>query len=740
MTQIPKHMNKDIWISSPSKNLITRPYDVRSTYTPETTTYDGINYVVKPDGKIIATGITERGTNYFFNRTKVLHAGSYTLSYTGIIDGLDLFVYDNTNRVTLARINSGTVKSIDFTVADDVSVSIYLNQGSASRTVNVNGYAMLEKRESLAIFGDPLPYEPAFKPLPDSLHQFDKGLSLYVNKNIPANSYCNFDTKAKTIMRTFTDRIVDIPDSIFNEDYEGDVLAHVMVPNTSGFSNLLDIFLPIKSIAERIGLGTVPPVRDIFLVKQLVKDGSFSKLYKTKYGEELITNGDLSTGDLTGWTTNISGSAIYSDEVYKGSHGSIKCPKVYAVATVHHVTNIPIDTDFTYEFSLDARSALGQGSVYAGIVPLDIDSRTMETPMYTWINNTLTELTQDLNDGDTVIHVTSLDNWNVTTGQSYQKGIIVWNYKDSTGYQYPPETYSRNVYVNLYTNNSNVNKTAKTITLDSPWNKGKLVSGTKLSQCNSGDTFVYIIARNKVLGATYEHCSGRTGGRRLDGNNDITRFPAGTAYVQYRIQPLFNRASIPDTEIQYFTNMSVKRVFNKQFALNNSAIFESSHGCNKVVAKDTTKNYVDLAYSLLERIDNPEEYATLAGHKFLILVKVKPKSTNTNVRFQIYLYANGSYISAKTYNGLSSDEWSLISSNILTLPVSGTTYDVKATLRYQINSPSSIATENYFYVKNFMCFDLTEMYGAGNEPANYDLFELDCRLHGINLNNYIENV
>ncbi|MFR5756252.1 MAG: hypothetical protein ACLUD7_02250 [Lachnospiraceae bacterium] len=60
--------------------------------------------------------------------------------------------------------------------------------------------------------------------------------------------------------------------------------------------------------------------------------------------------------------------------------------------------------------------------------------------MNNYISNTLTYLTEDLNNGDTGVHLNDVSNYSKNS-----KGLIFWNYTDSKGYTYPEETYSRNI-------------------------------------------------------------------------------------------------------------------------------------------------------------------------------------------------------------------------------------------------------------------------------------------------------
>ncbi len=140
-----------------------------------------------------------------------------------------------------------------------------------------------------------------------------------------------------------------------------------------------------------------------------------------------------------------------------------------------------------------------QRQMYFSIQPYDALGQEIAFKNITWMEGTTTTLSKPLNNGDTAVHLTSLQNWNVTTTFPYQKGLIFWNYKDANGYEYGHETYSRNCFNALYTDNAAVDKTANTITLDKAWTGGSFPAGTPVSQCSDGSTFVYAGVMNNIL-------------------------------------------------------------------------------------------------------------------------------------------------------------------------------------------------------------------------------------------------
>lgn len=143
---------------------------------------------------------------------------------------------------------------------------------------------------------------------------------------------------------------------------------------------------------------------------------------------------------------------------------------------------IPIDINKTYEFKMNFKGDPSK-RLYLGWDEFDIDGYYISPTYCMGISTSTTTLAKDLKNGDTVVYLTSTSGWKSTTA-SHQLGLIFWNYKDSTGYQYPVGVYSRNAWTKLYVFD-NVDKTNNTITLASAWNHGTFPAGTTVSQTNS---------------------------------------------------------------------------------------------------------------------------------------------------------------------------------------------------------------------------------------------------------------
>lgn len=274
-----------------------------------------------------------------------------------------------------------------------------------------------------------------------------------------------------------------------------------------------------------------------------------TRLYVQSRDENLVTNGS----GLLGNNYNFP-QFTYDGTMTNGSPASFKTTTLNS--TLYCSELIPVDVSSKYEFSFDVRTTNGSGRFYDCILSSDIDKNPIYARNCDWMRGTTTTLSQALNPGDTVIHLTSAANWDTSVSYSYQKGVIIWNYVNSLGYAYPVETYSRNVYPNLYSDNSAVDKNNNTITLTTGWAGPVIPAGTSLSQCTDGGTYIYIGSQNYTVAAnTWVH--------RADilnsGDSGVSGFRAGTAFVQ--IGWLANRG-ITGSVSTWFTNIKFREYSN----------------------------------------------------------------------------------------------------------------------------------------------------------------------------------
>lgn len=258
----------------------------------------------------------------------------------------------------------------------------------------------------------------------------------------------------------------------------------------------------------------------------------------TVRGENLVINGDLSYHD----NTNFSSFTYVAEE---GTNG-------YLTKTVSSTTTkpmdqfIPVDANKNYEIGFTAKANNSDSTYYIGLIPYNENKEQLLPNNVMYINDTLTTLSHDLNNGDEYVYLTNMTNWktNSTESQGYYKGFIFWNYVDSTGYQYPELTYSKNYWKNLY-ENENIDKENNRIKLNATWDKGYIPAGTKLSQSSEGSAWLYTIRNNAKLAENYETYSAVIGSINNSYYRSATKFDPGTKYIKFAIRQ--NSNGTPNT-------------------------------------------------------------------------------------------------------------------------------------------------------------------------------------------------
>ena len=204
--------------------------------------------------------------------------------------------------------------------------------------------------------------------------------------------------------------------------------------------------------------------------------------------------------------------------------------------------------------SFDVKGAVGS-SMYAFVDFYDVDKKRISANAVMYQPNTLTRLTQDLKNGDTVVHLEDLTNWKETLTATHEKSFIFWNYTNKQGYTYPPETYSRNMFKNVYTDSSSVDKVNKTITLTTAWNKGTIPTGTYVSQGDDGSNYRYIKGTRLEVTTEWKTISGIYEGMDYTGSNIQSKLPPGTAFAKFAM--LLNYTGVADEKV-WITNIVVK--------------------------------------------------------------------------------------------------------------------------------------------------------------------------------------
>lgn len=262
-------------------------------------------------------------------------------------------------------------------------------------------------------------------------------------------------------------------------------------------------------------------------------------------GEQLITNG----------SAILKNNYNFSQFEYDGtqsfnSAGSFK-RKNKNPQPAHTDEIFPVNPDKTYFVSEYLKSENGTMRFYDLLLFYDVDKKEIRSTNHMFRTGSTTELAEDLKNGDTIVHLVDASGFDETLTQEYRRGFIIWNYKNSTGYQYPPETYSRNTYRDLF-EQSGIDKTNNTITLKTAWNKGTIPAGTKLSQCDSGADLKYLNA-NALIPTEWTRFTGVISGIDYTGTNVAKKFPPGTAFAS--MGWLWNYNNVD--EYAWVTNVSV---------------------------------------------------------------------------------------------------------------------------------------------------------------------------------------
>jgi hypothetical protein len=272
--------------------------------------------------------------------------------------------------------------------------------------------------------------------------------------------------------------------------------------------------------------------------------------YVASRSQQLMTNYNGLLGNnynFPGWTFD-GEESNYSPGSFKfvGSSGNSFTSEFMAV-----------DTAYKYKMSLDAKTLNGVGRYYCMTLCYDVDQNQINANNHMYRANTSTTLAVALNPGDTTITLAGTgSNWydGGTAGVStHVRSLIIWEYTNSFGYTYPPETYSRLWYTNVWDPN-NIN--GNVITLRTAWTGPSYPVGTRLSNGNAGASYKYNVMANTLLTTDWVQYSGFMDGVDLSGNNVGGKFPPGTAKIKMGFLPNYNAGSTGADTI-WITNFNV---------------------------------------------------------------------------------------------------------------------------------------------------------------------------------------
>lgn len=267
-------------------------------------------------------------------------------------------------------------------------------------------------------------------------------------------------------------------------------------------------------------------------------------------GEQLVVNGSGMLGNNTNW----------SNFTFDGSHANSSAGSFTRSSTSY--ANIgsdeffPVNASEKYKFEFDLLSENNTGTMYAYLAFYDVDKISITASNTMYYSGTLTTLARELKAGDTKVYLTNASAYRTYGTASHLRALIFWDYKNSFGYQYPPETYSRYVLMPAWTDDSSIDKTNNIITLTTAYTGVTHPAGTYVSQGCSGGTYKYSGIVGQKVPTEWTHYTGYFNGTDYSGTNAGATFPPATAYCKVGFLWDYNSAN----DHFWLTNTSVKEV------------------------------------------------------------------------------------------------------------------------------------------------------------------------------------
>ena len=266
-------------------------------------------------------------------------------------------------------------------------------------------------------------------------------------------------------------------------------------------------------------------------------------------GEQLVVNGDGFLGNNTNF------NQMTFDGAQANNSGGSFTIALGSKLTVASNEYIAVKPDRKYTFSADMKSLNGLSTFNGFLGMYDVDKLQISDRNHIYLAGSTTKLARDLVAGDTVAYVEDLSGWKL---QTYRHLISVWNYKNSKGYMYPTESYTRN-FIDLLA--PNYTPTAETfdyvnnkITLAKAYTGETIPKGTAVSQGGIGPTYKYAFYCKPTT--EWQKFSGSYDGVDYSGGNIATKFSPGTAFV--KINFLWNDNGAADQT--WVTNISLLSV------------------------------------------------------------------------------------------------------------------------------------------------------------------------------------
>ena len=346
--------------------------------------------------------------------------------------------------------------------------------------------------------------------------------------------------------------IQDIIKNIKNEDIENyEIIAGNLVYTGAGQKDNIKLENEIKW-AKEAGLKSIEKAKgeeDTIVFTDTKVDSGYDEL--KVYGSSENGVAGLSEISLT-VTQNLidNGFGEYKDGTNFSSYftnlpnekvkGGVSCFYIDRLGDSINTSRekIPVDVNKEYKLSMYIKPNLVGTRTYSGLIEYDADGNIIQAHHILSIEDTLTYLTEDLKNGDTVVHLNDVSKFEDTTA-TYRLGFIFWNYRDSTGRLYEPLTYSRNVWSNLYTAD-NIDRENNTITLNKSWSNGTIKEGTKVCQSNSGSQYNYGLYPADTTTTEWNRRGVAISGTKINNTQDMKRFRYSTKSVTWHIIPNYN--------------------------------------------------------------------------------------------------------------------------------------------------------------------------------------------------------
>ncbi len=345
-------------------------------------------------------------------------------------------------------------------------------------------------------------------------------------------------------------------------------------------------------------------------------------------------NAEISgVNDVVSINDNITDSIM----TYKGNH-TVFVDGSTTKTMLNFQTDEYITVDTSKSYNLSATIIAGDengnynstNTQYAGIACYDIDKNFIghqNTNHY----GTGSYLSQDLKQGDTKIYVQDASDWYDGSNSAY-RGIAYYGYEDSTGYVYDDFTYTRNVFMKNYDENSIVQLEDGTyeITLNTPWSGENLNSGDAIANATYGGGYNYNLISGKTIPQgenTYSVLmTGIESNDRTEGYNDVVGFRSGTAYIKGLV--LANYQDQDEVDSEGDIGGGVIEYSNMQLQL---ALLENSDKVeNGILTLDGNVEFIDL-----DDVENKISYTKESGTLGELILDLDSQNSQINYRYEI---------------------------------------------------------------------------------------------------------